>query len=127
MARDHLRQSGYWSGTCRVNHIVVSICCVLILRRVHRDGVRSERDGLFEVVKGCLVRQQTALSTRGGYLLRESILVELLLLLLGIVLGFDIRSLVIESSTASLVLAHAHRVTTVTLAVVSRCVAVFMG
>ena len=124
MARDHLRESGYWSGTCRVNHIVVSIR-VLILRRVHRDGVGSERDGLFEVVKGCLVRQQTALSTRGGYLLRESILVELLMLF-GIVLGFDIRSLV-EASTTSLVLPHAHRVTIVTLAVVSRCVAVFIG
>ena len=84
---------------------------------MYSNGVRCERDGLFEVVEGSLLRQQTPLPTGSRYLLRKAIFVERLL---GVVLGFDIRSFVQNSS--SLVLAHAHRITTMTLVIIGALV-----
>ena len=46
---------------------------------MYSNGVRCERDGLFEVVEGSLLRQQTPLPTGSRYLLRKAIFVERLL------------------------------------------------
>ena len=69
VARDYLGESWCWRGTWVIDLIVVSIN-ILVFGWMHSNGVRCEGDGLFEVVERCLVRQQTALPTRGGYLLR---------------------------------------------------------